>query len=281
MCENSLKTACQRVAEVTFDVVLLDLGLPDSFGLDTFVKLQPCAPDIPIVVLTGLDDERTACKAVELGAQDYLVKGQLTKNLLIRSLRYGIQRKRSEKSLRETNRRLDETLRQLQQAQERLVQQERLSALGQMSVGVAHNFNNLLTPIQGYCEILMQTPLQISQKKFVELIQRSSVSATRVVQRLFQAFAEERKTSNLKCIHLDELVKEAISITEPRWKDQTKSSEFSIRLNTDLQPVPPIAVEEPAFVQVLVNLLFNAADALPKGGGNSYCDTRWRGERDP
>ena len=100
VCENSLKTACQRVAEVTFDVVLLDLGLPDSFGLDTFVKLQPCAPDIPIVVLTGLDDERTACKAVELGAQDYLVKGQLTKNLLIRSLRYGIQRKRSEKSLR-------------------------------------------------------------------------------------------------------------------------------------------------------------------------------------
>jgi len=78
------------------DVVLLDLSLSDSSGLDTFLKLQEQSSGIPIIVLTGFDDEELAVKAVREGAQDYLVKGQIDGPLVARSIRYAIERKRSE-----------------------------------------------------------------------------------------------------------------------------------------------------------------------------------------
>lgn len=79
-----------------FDVVLTDLGLPDSQGWDTFAQVRATVPDVPIIVLTGLDDESTALKAIAEGAQDYLVKGQVQGYLLPRAIRYAIERKRSE-----------------------------------------------------------------------------------------------------------------------------------------------------------------------------------------
>ena len=80
----------------TFDVVLTDLGLPDSQGWETFARVRDRAPDLPIIVLTGLDDEAVAVKAIGEGAQDYLVKGQVEDYLLPRSIRYAIGRKRAE-----------------------------------------------------------------------------------------------------------------------------------------------------------------------------------------
>lgn len=73
---------------------MLDLSLPDSTGLDTFIRLYMQAPDVPIVVLTGLDDEATATQAVQAGAQDYLVKGHVSGDLLVRAMRYAIERHR-------------------------------------------------------------------------------------------------------------------------------------------------------------------------------------------
>lgn len=89
----------------SFGVVLLDLSLPDAQGLETIGRLRSHA-DVPIVVLTGLDDEEIAVRAVEQGAQDYLVKGQVDGALLTRSLRYAIQRHRAEETLKERNREL-------------------------------------------------------------------------------------------------------------------------------------------------------------------------------
>ncbi|MCK6628742.1 MAG: PAS domain S-box protein [Anaerolineae bacterium] len=84
------------------DVILLDLGLPDSQGLDTLVKLRQQAPQIPIVVLTGLADEELGLKALQAGAQDYLVKGQVEGNGLARAIRYAIERKRAKAALWES-----------------------------------------------------------------------------------------------------------------------------------------------------------------------------------
>jgi sigma-B regulation protein RsbU (phosphoserine phosphatase) len=101
-----LSAAIQRCQEDRFDVVLLDLGLPDSSGLETFYSLYAYANDVPIVVLSGYDDERTAIQAVQAGAQDYLVKGQLTDHLLVRSIRYAIERSRryhAEEAMRDTS----------------------------------------------------------------------------------------------------------------------------------------------------------------------------------
>ncbi len=77
-----------------FDVILSDLGLPDSVGVETLVRLHNRYPDIPMIVLTGLDDENTALCAVQRGAQDYLVKGQINTSQLIRSIRYAMERQK-------------------------------------------------------------------------------------------------------------------------------------------------------------------------------------------
>ena len=92
-----LSSGLQRLAEGGADLVLLDLGLPDSQGLDTYSKTQSQFPSVPIVVLSGLLDEAVAIKAVRAGAQDYLVKGQIEGNLLFRSIRYAIERKTAER----------------------------------------------------------------------------------------------------------------------------------------------------------------------------------------
>lgn len=76
-------------------MVFLDLSLPDSRGLDTFSRVYAQAPQVPIIVLTGLDDEQVAVQAVRKGAQDYLVKGYVDSNLLVRAMHYAVERKRA------------------------------------------------------------------------------------------------------------------------------------------------------------------------------------------
>lgn len=94
-----LSQALQRLKEDLFDLILLDLSLPDAHGLDTVARVQQGAPAMPIVVLTGLDDEELAIAAMRQGAQDYLVKGQVDSGMLVRSMRYAIERKRAEKQI--------------------------------------------------------------------------------------------------------------------------------------------------------------------------------------
>ena len=98
---ESLSAGLQKLNGDGADVVLLDLGLPDSQGLETYTKAQSQFPGVPIVVLSGLHDESVAVKAVSKGAQDYLVKGQIEGNLLFRSIRYAIERKNAEERLQE------------------------------------------------------------------------------------------------------------------------------------------------------------------------------------
>lgn len=104
-CADCLSAGVARLQRGGVDVVLLDLELPDSHGLDTFTKFYAQAAPVPIVVLTSTDDETQAAKAVQLGAQDYLIKGQVDGNLLARSMRYGIERQRLLLELEESRQR--------------------------------------------------------------------------------------------------------------------------------------------------------------------------------
>ena len=101
---SRLSEAFSRMEGGDIDLVLLDLGLPDSQGLQTFHKLREAAPDIPIVVLTGNKAQETAIAAVREGAQDYLVKGEVSGSLLGRSAQYAVERKRAEEALRKSER---------------------------------------------------------------------------------------------------------------------------------------------------------------------------------
>lgn len=96
---DTLSSALTRLDQEPFDVIMLDLSLPDAEGLQTLVRTHEHAPSIPIVVLTGLDDEGLAVRAVREGAQDYLVKGQVTSQLLVRAMRYATERKRAIEAL--------------------------------------------------------------------------------------------------------------------------------------------------------------------------------------
>ena len=109
---GTLEEALRSVGINPFDVILLDLNLPDSSGLDTFTTLNTQVPRTPIVVLSGLDSEELAIEAVRKGAQDYLIKGQVDTNLLARSLRYAIERKQSEDALRRAYDQLEQRIRE-------------------------------------------------------------------------------------------------------------------------------------------------------------------------
>jgi PAS domain S-box-containing protein len=96
---SNLPDAMQRAAAGDVDIVMLDLSLSGSYGIDTFVRMQEAAPRVPIVVLTGLDDEVLAVKTVQHGAQDYLVKGHVDRLSLVRVIRYAVERHRVQSAL--------------------------------------------------------------------------------------------------------------------------------------------------------------------------------------
>ncbi len=101
---DRLDTGLKLLGEDSFDAVLLDLSLPDSMGLDTLNKINANTSGLPVVVLTGLADENAGIAAVQAGAQDYLIKGQVNSAILLRSIRYAIERKQAEDALRASER---------------------------------------------------------------------------------------------------------------------------------------------------------------------------------
>src|SRR6266852_7632072 len=95
-----LAEALLLLKAIRFDIILLDLNLEDSFGHETFARILSAAPSTAILVLSASDDEELAIRTVREGAQDYLVKGSFDGRLLLRSVRYAFERKRSEEALR-------------------------------------------------------------------------------------------------------------------------------------------------------------------------------------
>jgi diguanylate cyclase (GGDEF)-like protein len=96
---KSLLEGKRILAEENFDVVLLDLSLPDSFELSALEDIVQSFPELPVVILTGLDDQETSFLAIQMGAQDYLIKGQVNEQSLLRALVFAIQRKQKEQQL--------------------------------------------------------------------------------------------------------------------------------------------------------------------------------------
>lgn len=98
---DRLASGLRLLEQERFDAVFLDLGLPDSSGIDTLRRLQEQEADLPVIVLTGLADNETAFRAISMGAQDYLMKGMYESEVLFRSVQYSIERKRNEVAIRE------------------------------------------------------------------------------------------------------------------------------------------------------------------------------------
>ncbi len=99
---DRLSAAVDRLGQGGIDIILLDLGLPDSQGIETFARVREAAREVPLVVLTGLADDVLALRTIREGAQDYLVKGHIDGHSLVREARFAVERKRAEFALRES-----------------------------------------------------------------------------------------------------------------------------------------------------------------------------------
>jgi len=201
---DSLESGLAQLKRKHIDLILLDLSLPDSDGIETFIRVLEAAPDIATIVLSGTNDVSLAIETVQLGAQDYLVKGHVDNHLLIRAMQYAIERKRVQLELKranedlefrvqqrtsalqqanaqlqreigerrrveqetlELNQQLSAALNQVRASQDQVIQRERMHALGRMANGIAHDFNNTLAPILGFSELLLIKPALLKDQK--------------------------------------------------------------------------------------------------------------------
>ena len=177
-----LHEALDRLKEEYFDVVLLDLTLPDSQGLESLIPLLDQVPSLPIVVLTNTNDDELAIEAVRQGAQDYLVKRQVNGELLVRSLRYAIERKQVLEGLREEN----ETLEiQVQERTAELLKAKELNQLKSEFVSMlSHDCRNPLTTILASAGLLQDSEHRLNKEKKRALFQQIRSASKNMVQLL-------------------------------------------------------------------------------------------------
>ena len=187
-----LDEALEQLDHEHFDVILLDLSLPDVQGFDTFVQVHKQAPGVPIVVLTGFDDETLAVQAVREGAQDYLVKGQIDSNLLVRAMRYAIERQQAEEALRHHAEHLEDRVRE--RTAEIQAQYARLEA-------ILRSVTDGIIVIDGKGEILQLNP--VAQRWLTQTLSPDDAARLWETMQFLARQAEERPEIVLELAGLD------------------------------------------------------------------------------
>jgi signal transduction histidine kinase/ActR/RegA family two-component response regulator len=157
---------------------------------------------------------------------------------------------------------------ELRRTQQVVVQQERLRALGQMASGVAHDINNVLSPILAYSELLLTTlpDLPENARHHLQTINKSGGDIAQIVARM-REFYRRSDTEQLTKVDLNQIIEEVIVLTRPRWRDVSQREGISINVQPDLESGLPRLVSDPSDLrEALINLIFNAVDAMPSGG---------------
>ncbi len=238
--EALLSEGLKRLASEHFDVVLLDLTLPDGLGFETLKVVQQCRPEIPIVILTGLADLSLAKKAVREGAQDYLFKDEVDGRLLVRALTYAIERKKVQL----------EDLRLKEAALEMSRKKSEFLAF------ITHELRNPLSGIVGYAHLLSRTDLSPLQDEYVNTILNSGRSLSQLLNNLLELSSTEsgRLTIERKPLDLRACLEEALAQVLP----QARERRLEVVLNLD--PALPISVlgDTIKLRQVVLNLLLNS-----------------------
>lgn len=180
------------------------------------------------------------------------------------------ERKKMEESLRESNLRLEEMLHRLENSQQEMLRTERLRALGKMASGIAHDFNNALSPILGFSGLLLENPKKLADQQkaghYLEMIHIAATQAVEVVRRLHEFYRKREEGEKFYAVNLNQVVEECISLTEPKWKDQARVKGIVIAIEHRLAMIPLASGNAPEIRDALMNLIFNAVDAIPSSG---------------
>ncbi|MHC5860634.1 hybrid sensor histidine kinase/response regulator [Nostoc sp.] len=193
-----LGEALQELTQCNYDVILLDLSLPDSEGLSSLPPLIGQVPNIPIVVLTNTNDEELAIEAVRQGAQDYLIKRQINSDVLVRSLRYAIERKQVLETLRTVN----ETLEiRVEERTAELLKANELNQLKSEFVSMlSHDIRNPLNTILLAAGLLQNYDEKLTKEKKLNHLQMISSAIKNMAQLLDEvSFIGKADSGRLHC----------------------------------------------------------------------------------
>jgi len=253
-----LSAALPLLAACAADVVLLDLSLPDAHGLETVTRALAAGPGVAIVVLTGLDDESVAIQAVQAGAQDYLVKGQVEPGTLARALRYALERKRLEA----------ERARLLEREHEaRTAAEAAVRARDEVLRVVAHDIGNSLSAVKIHALVLERTlpagEAGSEARKRTGAIRDLTAQMDRLRQDLLDVAAIEAGRLSLEPAETE--VEEVVAAALGALAEL--AGEKGISLSADVEEgLPLVWADRERVLQVLGNLGGNAVKFTPAGG---------------
>lgn len=265
------------------DLVLTDWLMPHLDGLAVLRQLNTLmASDdyLPILVLTADVTERTKQRALTAGATDFLTKPFDQTEVLLRirnllrarlaHLRIQEQNAALEASVRERTHELERTLVELRATQQQVIQQERLAALGTMAGGIAHDFNNSLCAILGFTELLIRDSehglTQAAAAAPLATILTAAEDAAKIVQRLREFHRRDEINPVRSPVHLNTLVEQAVTLAQPKWQTQASEAGAEIQVSVEPGEIPAVAGDATELREALANLIFNAVDAMPRGG---------------
>jgi signal transduction histidine kinase len=246
-CVTRLADGLACLEEETPSVILLDLNLPDSRGAETFRRIMEKAPNVPVVVLSGQDDETLAVKAVHQGVQDYLVKGNISSKHLERSIRYAVERQAMIRALE-------------------ISQKQKIEFKNQFLSHVSHELRTPLTCIHQYVTLLLDGisgPISPDQSDHLKTVLKSVNQLHAMIRDLLEAAKAESGKMRIepRCISLSEVVHQAIAMLRP------SADEKHIGLEVGLDQRLPLLLADPDRVlEVLINLVDNAIKFTPNDG---------------
>jgi sigma-B regulation protein RsbU (phosphoserine phosphatase) len=246
-CADRLSTGLAALAVEPPAVVLLDLNLPDSHGAETFREVLNRAPSVPVVVLSGGDDEELAMKAIHQGAQDYLVKGQFDGRQLGRAMRYAVERQALQTSLD-------------------MSRKQQLQFKDQFLSHVSHELRTPLTCAHQFVTILLDElagPIAPEQRDHLETILRSVNQLRAMIGDLIEATRAESGKTRIepRCVVIGEVIQQAVAML--RVTAEEKAVSLEVRLDTG---IPLVWADPDRVFQALINLIENAIKFTPSEG---------------
>ena len=249
---DRLDAAITKYSSTPADVLLLDLCLPDAQGLETFVRARAALPHLPIVVLSGHDDEQLAIQSVQQGAQDYLLKGGSMKNELPRAIRYAIERHRAQQQIQRY-------AGNLREKEAELARGEKLASLGMLAAGVAHEIRNPLTAIKAAIFLqLKKAPPGSQDRADLDLV-TGEINRLEHIVRDFLQFARPGEPQ-LVTTPADQPLRQVQTLLAPQLDKSI------IRLLLEASPPARLRIDPDQIEQVLINLVQNAAEAIGHDG---------------